>query len=58
MTMVSSMGVALNGLVSDFFSAIPGIFAAIIVLIIGYIVAAILDWIIVKILDKEDLTSL
>jgi len=53
--MISQMGSALVTLLNNTLLALPGIVAAILVLILGYIIAAIIGWVVRELLERVDL---
>ena len=51
--MVGQIGLALATLVESSIQVLPGIVAAIIVVILGYLIAALVGWVVEKLLDKS-----
>ncbi len=51
--MVGQIGLALATLVESSIQVLPGIIAAIIVVILGYLIAALVGWVVEKLLDKS-----
>jgi hypothetical protein len=52
MAFVANVGTAVKTLLNNSLLALPGIIAAIIILILGYIIAALIGWVVTEFLDR------